>query len=186
MSSVTLAKLPRLFAQVAGLCVFLTGALVLVGWAVQIPSFQSVVPGWARMAAGSALAFVLAGLSLWYGATEATRITRPDHLDSRRPWRRSVLRGCGVAVAIIGLFKLSELLGGWSFGIERLWFQERPGFSAHAQMAPATAVNFVLLGCALVLAGERRFNAGFQILTLLGGVIGWLGFSHYLYGGEPF
>src|SRR2546427_12931929 len=125
MNTVTLAELPRLFSRWAGAFVFAIGALVLVGWTFDIPSFQSVVQGWAKMAASPALAFVLAGFALWCGASQQRGSAKTD-----QQWRRSALRGCGAAVAIIGLLKLSEFLGGWSLGMEHLWFREHPGLSA--------------------------------------------------------
>src|SRR5436309_9123030 len=152
MNTVTLAELPLLFSRWAGVFVFVTGALVLVGWTFDIPSFQSVVQGWSKMAASSALAFVLAGFALWCGASRQGGPAKTD-----QQWRRSALRGCGASVAIIGLFKLSEFLGGWNLGMERLWFREHPGFSPPARMAPATAVDFVLLGLALILTSGTRF-----------------------------
>ena len=41
------------------------------------------------------------------------------------------------------------------------------------------------LGCALGLATRPRFSVAFQVFSLLAGLLGWLGFSHYLYGGGP-
>src|SRR5882672_10416536 len=114
MSPATLAQLPRLFARTAGVLVFLTGALVLVGWGLDIPSFKSIVPGWAEMAASSALGFALAGAAIWCAVTGPPRPAGAAQPDSRQWWPRSVLRGCGVAVGIIGLLKLTELLTGWS------------------------------------------------------------------------
>ena len=160
---------------------------MLLGWALNIPSLMNVAPGWPTMAAGSALGFVVAGFALWCGAT-GTELDRPIVAakgDWRHSWRRNVLRIGGLTVAIIGLLKLGEFLGGWNFGMDHLWFQEQPALVRATRISPATAVNFVLLGCALVLAGEKRFIGVFQFFTLFGGMIGWLGFSHYLYGGEP-
>src|SRR5260221_4691924 len=94
MNTVSLAELPRLFSRLAGVFVFIIGALVLVGWTFDIPSFQSVVQGWAKMAASSALAFVLAGFALWCRASQPRR---PEKTDQQ--WRRSALRCCGGAVA---------------------------------------------------------------------------------------
>ena len=181
MSPATLARLPRIFAGSAGILVFLIGAMALAGWTFDVAIFRSVVPGWAQMAASSALGFVLAGFALWCGATgpsQAIQVTRGS-------WRQSLLRGCGAAMAIIGLFKLSEALGGWNLGMEQLWFHGFSGPSGPARMTPTTAVNFVFLGCALALTPETRFISCFQFLCILGAVIGWLGFSHYFYGGEP-
>src|SRR5260221_2607478 len=118
MSPAKLAQLPKLFARTASALVFFTGALVLLGWTLNIPALMNVVPGWPKMAASSALGFFLAGFALWCAAT-GTELNQPAvaQRNSRHFWRRSVVRGGGVAVMIIGLFKLSEFLGGWSFGM---------------------------------------------------------------------
>src|SRR6266850_1441921 len=129
MNTVTLRELPRLFSRLAGGLVFVIGAFVLVGWAFDLPSLQSVVQGWPKMAASSALAFVLAGIALWCSASQPLRASRNDQQDPLQSRRDSLLRGCGAAVAIIGLLKLSEFLGGWNLGMEHLWFREHPGFS---------------------------------------------------------
>ena len=52
-------------------------------------------------------------------------------------------------------------------------------------MAPATALGLLFVGCALLLPTRPPFNIAFQSLTWLAGLLGWLGFSFYLYGGEP-
>src|SRR6266404_9925603 len=139
MSTTTLRLVPMLFARIAGVLVFLTGALVLVvGWSLDIPSFKSVVPGWPKMAAGSALGFALIGLAIGCAAaTPPLPAGGGAPVESQRRWRRSVLRGCGIAVAIIGLLRLTELLTGRSFAVNQLWFNEPAALSAPARMAPA-------------------------------------------------
>src|SRR5438552_16038421 len=105
MSTATLRHVPMLVARIAGVLVFLTGALVLVvGWSLDIPSFKSVVPGWPKMAASSALGFALVGLAIWCAAATPPHTAGGAALvESRRRRRRRLLRGCGIAVAIIGL-----------------------------------------------------------------------------------
>jgi len=174
-----------MFAGSAGILVFLIGAITLAGWTFDIPIFKSVASGWAQMAASSASTFVLAGLALWCGAAERSRPAHAADQVIRQSWRQRLLRICGATVAIIGLLRLGEVLGAWSLGMERLWFHESPGLSGPARISLATALDFVFLGCALVLADEKRFISCFQFLCIMGAVLGWLGFSHYLYGGEP-
>src|SRR5215471_3331607 len=52
-------------------------------------------------------------------------------------------------------------------------------------MSPATATAFLLLSSAALLSTTRRFKYLMQGLALTGGLIAWLGFSHFLYGGKP-
>ena len=53
-----------LFTWLASLAAILLGVLVLLGWAVDAPFLKSVLPGLAAMSPLTAIAFVLAGLSL--------------------------------------------------------------------------------------------------------------------------
>jgi signal transduction histidine kinase/CheY-like chemotaxis protein len=52
-------------------------------------------------------------------------------------------------------------------------------------MVPATALGFVLLGSSLFLATSTRFARTFQVLALLGTLLGCLGLALYLFGGQP-
>src|SRR5437867_558458 len=186
MSTATHGRLPLLLAGIAGVLVFLTGALVLgVGWSLDISSFQSVLPGFPKMAPGSALGIALTGSTLCCAAATSPQPAGGALTESRQRWRRRVLRSCGVAVAFIGLARMTELLTDRSFGVDQLWFNEPSSLSSSARMSPVTALDFVMLGGAFLLACESRFIAAFECLTLSAGVIGWLGLSHYLYGGEP-
>ncbi|MEK6852092.1 MAG: hypothetical protein AABY30_06100, partial [Candidatus Thermoplasmatota archaeon] len=94
----------------------LVGAVVLLGWAFDVPALKSVVPGLVSMKANTALAFALAGFSLLF-------------LTARRPsrWTRTLARGFPAVVALIGLLTLSEYLFGWNLGIDQMRFREPPG-----------------------------------------------------------
>ena len=54
-----------LLSQAANAVVLLVGLLVLVGWILDIPALQAVVPGLATMKPNTAVAFFLAGMALW-------------------------------------------------------------------------------------------------------------------------
>ncbi len=170
----------RRFATIGGCSVSLMGILVLLGWALNVVTLESVFPGWPKMAALTAVTFVFAGLGLWAVAGEAVlgRVARTRQYILRR-----LSQSCAVLVVFIGLVRLCGYRVGWNGNMDQLWFRQS-STADPAQMAPATAFSFVVLGCALLLAGRSRLVRGFQFLTLLGGLIGWLGFSHYLYGGE--
>ncbi len=157
-----------------GLFAIVTGAVVLVGWLFDIPRLKSVLPGFVTMKANTAVGFVLAGLSLallgW-----ATRAV----------WVRQLSRACACAMALLGLLTLSQYLFGMDFGIDQLLFREEAGAVGTlslGRMAPVTAVNFLLLGCALFLAGFRRTIPATQRLALVTGLMGMLPLLGYAYG----
>ncbi len=52
-------------------------------------------------------------------------------------------------------------------------------------MAPATAINFLLVGSALILITSARHIIAFQCLAITTGLSAWLSASRYIYGGEP-
>src|SRR5208337_3064887 len=89
----------------------------------------------------------LLGLSLWLPRKE-----------NHQPFRRT-RKLCGqltaAITAFVGLLGLTEHMTGWNFGIDQLLFREpvadaffgdRPGL-----IAPITALDFVLLGLALLV-----------------------------------
>ena len=56
----------RFLARAAGAAVILIGGLVLAGWAFDVAVLKSLLPGLTAMnPGGTALAFLLAGVSLW-------------------------------------------------------------------------------------------------------------------------
>jgi hypothetical protein len=52
------------FARLSGAIALLTGLFVLAGWTLGIAALTSIVSGWPRMAALTALAFVVASVAL--------------------------------------------------------------------------------------------------------------------------
>ncbi|HEX9760116.1 MAG TPA: ATP-binding protein, partial [Candidatus Acidoferrales bacterium] len=94
---------------------------------------------------------------------------------------RRLSQSCAGLALFFGVLRLSAYLLGMDLGLDHLGFND----SSPARMAPATALGFVLLGGALLLARTSRWTGLFQTVTLLGGLIGCLGFSHYFFGGQP-
>lgn len=154
----------------------LIGGLVLVGWATDVGALKTVLPGLVSMKANTALAFVLAGLSLWLLRDEATA------LQTRRI--AHLLAG---TVALIGLLTLTEYALGRNLGIDQLLFQEAGaavGTSSPGRMAPNTALNFLLVGIALGILDleTRRGYRPAQFFVLAAIVISLLALIGYLYG----
>jgi PAS domain S-box-containing protein len=159
-----------LVARAASVVTVLIGVMVLAGWALNIDSLTSVVTGWSPMVPATALAFVLAAVSL---GLVAARIAGPQ--------RRVVSQICAALVALVGILRLIECLSGWDRHLSFLGFE----VTSTSTMSPATALNLVLLGAALLLTEIARASATRQALSVLTLLIGWLGLSRYVYEGQP-
>jgi signal transduction histidine kinase len=125
------------FPSIAAVIAVAIGALVLVGWAFDVPLLKSAVPGLSTMKVNTALAFILAGLSLAF--SQAGRLPR-------------VATGFAVAAGAIGVLIVLEYVVGRDFGIDQFLFRDQ-GTAASYPGRPGlnTALNFVLLSVALLL-----------------------------------
>lgn len=127
-----------LLSRVAGGFVLARATLVLGGWLFDLPILTSTMPGGKAMSSLSAFSFILAGVSLMLWTTPPGR---------RRLHQLAAALGAGVV--LLGLFRITEFLSGavWEANI-----LIQPGVT---QMAPATAVAFILLGLALCMIGAK-------------------------------
>jgi PAS domain S-box-containing protein len=169
----------RFLARAAGASVFLIGGLVLAGWAFDLAVLKSLVPGLTAMnPGGTALAFLLAGLSLWAQAS-------PD----ASPRQRTFAIACAAAVLLIGLARLGGYLAGRDWGPDQVLFPGALGREAVRaglpnRMSPNTAAAFVLVGLALTLLDARTRRRDFrpaQLLALAAGQIALLALIGYAY-----
>lgn len=167
------ASFLKSLARAASATAVFVGSLVLVGWGLDNSVLKNVFPGAVTMKANTALAFILAGMSLWMLGTDQASLRR-----------RRIAVACAALVALIGSLTLAEYLFGWNLGIDQLLFQESSdaaGTSHPGRMAPTTALNFILIGAALALLDAARGFRAVQLLVVLAGFIGLLGVIGYLY-----
>jgi PAS domain S-box-containing protein len=170
----TLKSVPK----AASAIVIFVSCLVIVGWMLDIPTFKSVLPSLVTMKANTALAFLLSGVSLWLLQKKRSRRAR-----------RLIAQVCALIVATIGLLTLSQYLFNWNLGIDQLVFREIEGVvgtSHPGRMAPNTALNFLLLGCALLLLSHRTHRNAqlLQFLTLTVALVCLQPLLGYTYGVE--
>ncbi len=128
----------------AAVGVFALGGLVLLGWVFDIAVLKSLDPNLVSMKANTAAAFVLIGIGLWFSRA-GRRGFRPG---------RYVAWSSAAVVAAIGLLTLLEYATGRNFGIDQLLFTEPAGAVRTidpGRMRPNTAVNFLLIGLAMLL-----------------------------------
>lgn len=171
----------RIFSLLCGKAALLTGVLVLVGWWRGLASLTSVAPGLATMKPMTAVAFSLAGLSLWlyHGAQGGSR-------RKRSLCRWLSLTSAGI-VALLGWATLVEYIAGMNFGVDELLFEatlQATEIVNPGRMSPATALGFLSIGSAQFFLhpriGDSRVPS--QFLALASGLIGLVGFLAYLHG----
>lgn len=157
-------------AWAAGAFVVAIGLSVLAGWVLDVPFLKGPVPGLVQMKANTALGFVALGVGLLLSAREPAAGQR---------WSARALAGVAI---VIGAVTLAEYVLGRNLGLDQLLF--RDGSAVHTvhpgRLAPQTAINFVLIGCALALRGRRAARSrsvellvGIAFVSAMFAVIGY-------------
>lgn len=155
--------------------------LVWLGWVFDVTTLQRIFSGWPKVAPITMLTLLLGGASIWSLASAQSNPVE----GRKRAMARLVSQISSGLVAMIGLCKLGSWLFAWDLPFDLLGFREALAFGeTPARMAPATALEFLLIGSALFLVGRSWTGRVSQGLTLGAGVIGWLGIARYLYGEE--
>lgn len=162
------ARLQSLSRLAAGI-VIAVGCLVIIGWLFHIEPLKNVLPGLATMKFNTALAFTLAGIAL-FNLRSQPRIT----------WVAAV------TVIAVGGLTLSQYLFGWNLGIDQLFVQDasKPTLSSiPGRMSFITALNFSLIGSALLLTRPRHYTVAHSS-TILASFFALLALLGYLYNIE--
>ena len=127
----------------------LVSSLVFFGWTFNLPILRSILPGQPHMVPHTAVAFILASLSL---------VT----LKNKRKF--SVL--CALAVVVISVLIISEYITGLDLGFDQLLFSQRLQVidnSFPGRPSPHTAIDFLLIGTALLLT--RTNGRSYRVAT---------------------
>jgi hypothetical protein len=147
------------------------GLVVLMGWLLDISTVKSVLPGFATMKANTALALLLAGLSLWWLGSPA--------VDARQ---RRLGRVAAVATILIGFVTVTEYLFGSDLGVGELLIRDDAGASGPhpaGRSAPVTALCLLALGLALLLANIRPWaSESLAVLTALLSLLALVGHAY--------
>lgn len=123
----------------AGLTGFL-GVLVILGWIFNIPQLKTVLPGLASMKFNTALCFFCLGVGL-YSLNKAGRIRKI----------------CSTFVLLLCTLTLAQYIFNVNFYIDEFVFIDVASSSLPGRMAPATAVNFILLSAGQLLFVQYNF-----------------------------
>jgi methyl-accepting chemotaxis protein len=141
----------RRFSYWASTLVLVLGVIVLLSWALDIEVLKSIVPGRVTQKPNTALGLMASGGALLLWNWQTHRQPGEHHR-----WQRLALVVLPVLVVLLGLLTLAEYSSGWDLGINHLvWVEPSPDAVdaiAGGRPAPNTAINFLLLGSALLVS----------------------------------
>lgn len=175
------SRMHHLCERTAGgvaLASMLIGLMVLAGWAWDLEPLKTVLPGLVAMNPATALAFVIAGGSLWLQHRNPESLAKPAA-------GISMAQGAAIVVVAIGLLRLLAYALDWQQGVDQLLFADKlhDARSGPNRMAPNTAVTLVLLGLGLLLLDlttvrNRRPAELFALTAILISLLALFGYAY--------
>lgn len=148
---------------------YLTGGIAtlsLAGWASHIPVLTTFVPGAVSMKVNTSLGFLLLACALH---------TAVGGLHTRS---QAILASLA---SLLGCFTLFEYITGLQLGIDELLIHD-PEVTVHpGRMSPITALNFMLLGVALLPLRQKASEVVREGLSLLAVLTSMFAIVGYLY-----
>jgi signal transduction histidine kinase/DNA-binding response OmpR family regulator/HPt (histidine-containing phosphotransfer) domain-containing protein len=163
----------RAFPPAACIVVVCVCGLVLLGWISDIESLRSVLPGLTAMNPATALAFILASVSLYV-----------LHNEQTAERRRRIGRACAAGAMLVGMLRLVGYLFDWDYGIDQVLFREKlDAYDPPNRIAPNTAFDFILIGLAIWLLDveTRKGHRPAQYLALVATLVALLAIIGYAY-----
>jgi hypothetical protein len=151
----------RWLPRACGLLAILLGALDLVGWQLDSLALKAVLPGLVAMQPVGASCLVLAGAALMLGTGSP-------------PAMQAGAAAAACMVLLVSAEALAQYVTGADFGTDRLLFpqavlRQPVPYAFPGRMAPVAAIEFSLLGAALLLVRARAIRAraaGVALATL--------------------
>jgi PAS domain S-box-containing protein len=161
----------RYLAQFTAFLSLAFGSFVYAGWVFDMDPLTNIVPGWPRISRITAMAFITSGIAQWLCTTDRPRIAA----------------SAAVLPIAMGLLVLLRYALGWDVYLDQ--FSLGPiGFESDGdlppRMAPSTAVAFCFLGLSLMTSQHPRTALAHQTLAVFVVIIGWMGLSRSVFGGE--
>jgi diguanylate cyclase (GGDEF)-like protein len=165
-------------ARVASTVPVLVGVFVLVGWAADVEALHRILPKLTDMNPATAVGFICLGLAL-------------AMQSSRAPFAvRIIAASLALVAVVLGFSRVLALIGLWDFELDRLLFRAKLALAELGRpnrMAPNTALNFILLGTALITVDRPfgRFRSPAPFLALIAAMTSLLATIGYAYGLRP-
>lgn len=163
--------------SLAGAILIILPLAVLCGWWADIVVFKSVLDGFPEMKPAGAGGFFLVGLALV--------LSGYGHHTKRFRWLPAV---SGCIIAIGGIAVLAAYTFQISSPIDTALIPNLDPASTHSRVSPVSAINFIFLGAAIILARSRGFGhlcgvlATFVITTAYASLLGHLYSANTFYG----
>jgi len=158
-----------------------TGALVVLGWALDIQILKSLLPGYASMKPLTAICFVSGGMALALYASGPTGLSKVSVGSLAAP----ITAFFGVFISLASIVEYALHLD----VIDELLFRQ-PLLATHlpqpGRIAPGTALALLLITLALAVldAGLPKMTQSSEILALLAALMGLAAILRHLYGVE--
>lgn len=150
------------------------GCIVLLGWLLDLHALRSVFLNTpATMKANAAFAFILAGSALLFSV-------QPKLARFRR-----LSEPLAIVVILLGGLTLIQYTFGWNLGIDQILAREDAPLVATpypGRMAANTALDFVLIGIALLCLKKRSLDWITQSVALAAGLIALQAVIGHAYG----
>ena len=161
-------------AHAAGAIPIVVGVLVLIGWWRDIELFKRIAPSLVAMNPATAVTLIALGIALSLLA----------HADRKQRATIRVAKLVAAFALVIAILKLVAIASPIDPGIDQMLF--RASLDGN-RMAPNTALNFLLLGAA-ILAIDRSLRRVWpaQFLALATAMISLLALMGYAYGVQFF
>ncbi|MEI1280172.1 ATP-binding protein [Leptospira venezuelensis] len=157
------------------------GALVLLGWLLDIEVLKRPKAAMVAMNPMSALSFVFIGIALYLNLNRSDSNTH-----------RNIVRLIALFVLLVGLTKLYSVISGFDLGLDKILFSDKIAKDIIKgipnRMAPNTAFDFVVLGAAVFLSSYRKevLNSISNYLCILVLLIGLFSVIGYVYQVQEF
>jgi len=169
-----------LAAGAAALAAAAIGAFAFIGWIFQIDLLKTMLAGAVAMNPVTAVGLILAGASL-----TLSLVARDRGNKNSRARPAFLARACGLVVAFIGLMRLGAIVSGCDAGVDQWLFPAQVSHTLPlpSRIAPNAALNFLLVGVALVFVGSRRRSVriGVEVAAVIAAVGSLLAVLGYAY-----
>lgn len=145
------------------------------GWVLNIAPLRTIVDGYSAMRPLTAVGLCIAGIGLYL-----------DRQNQASPFLKRLAHGCAAAVIVIGLAPLVEYFFFLNFQLDERLVSSNLVKFVPGHMAFLTALNFVMIGSAILLSRTRRgFGVG-QHLAALAECFSLFNAVGFLYGIRSF